>query len=305
MKTVEEKYDIGVIIGRFQIHELHVAHKKLIEHVIENHDKVIILLGVSEAINTRKNPLDFLSRKVMIEELYGHRISAIVPLYDKKNDDVWAKQVDVKIREICPLGSAVIYGSRDSFIPYYKPYGAFPTRELEPEEFVSATEVRNDVKNKVLRSKEFRAGMIYAANSTFPFNYCTIDVAIMNDDETKVLLGRKEQERKFRFIGGFTDVTDGSLEQTLRREANEETKLEVGDAKYIASKNVDDWRYRGEEDRSIMTVFFKAKKIFGSEQPFDDIVELKWFDVADFNIENMVKGHRSLFEELKNNIQNK
>jgi len=304
MKIVEKNYDVGVIIGRFQIHELHDAHKGLIEHVIDNHDKVILFLGVSQAINTRKNPLDFLSRKVMIEELYGDKISAILPLYDKKSDAIWAKQVDTKIREITPLGSVVLYGSRDSFIPYYEPHGSFDTRELEPEYIVSATEVRQSVKNKVLRSKEFRAGMIYAANSTFPFNYCTIDVAIMNDDETKVLLGRKAEENKYRFIGGFTDVTDDTLEHTLRRESNEETKLEVGDTHYICSKNINDWRYRGESDRSIMTVFFKAKKIFGSEQPFDDIVALKWFDVEGFNLENMVKGHRSLFENLKNNLNN-
>lgn len=299
MKETEEKYDIGVIIGRFQIHELHVAHKKLIEHVIEKHDKVIIFLGVSEAINTRKNPLDFLSRKVMIEELYGHRISAVLPLYDKRSDAVWAKQVDSKIREISPLGSVVLYGSRDSFIPYYAPHGKFPTRELEPEEFVSATEVRESVKNKVLRSKEFRAGMIYAANSTFPFNYCTIDVAIMNEDETEVLLGRKAEENKFRFIGGFSDVGDCSLEKTLRREAHEETRLEVDDIQYVCSKNMDDWRYSNEEDRSIMTIFFKSKKIFGAPAPHDDIVEIKWFKVDSFDPESqMVKGHRSLFENL-------
>ena len=299
MKTVEEKYDIGVIIGRFQIHELHVAHKKLIEHVLENHDKVIVFLGISEAINTRKNPLDFLSRKVMIEEHYGHRLSAVLPLYDKKNDSDWAKQVDSKVREVSPLGSVVLYGSRDSFIPFYAPHGKFPTRELEPEEFVSATEVREDIRNKVLRSKEFRAGMIYAANSTFPFNYCTIDVAIMNEDNTEVLLGRKSYEKEFRFIGGFTDTGDVSLEHTLRREAHEETGLEVDDIHYVCSKNINDWRYSAEEDRSIMTTFFRAKKIFGNPQPFDDIVEVKWFKVSTFDPKSqMVEGHRSLFEEL-------
>ena len=298
MKTPEKKYDIGVIIGRFQIHELHVAHKRLIEHVIERHDKVIVFLGVTEAINTRKNPLDFLSRKVMIEELYGHRISAVIPLYDKRSDEVWVKQVDAKVREICPIGSVVLYGSRDSFIPYYTPYGKFDTCELEPEEFVSATEVREDIKNKVLRSTEFRAGMVYAANSTFPLNYCTIDVAILNEDSTKVLLGRKAEEKEFRFIGGFSDITDSSFEHTAKREAAEETGLEIGDIQYVASKNIDDWRYSGEGDRSIMTTFFKAKKLFGGEKPQDDIVELKWFNISSFNLNLLVEGHRSLFEEL-------
>ena len=55
----EKQTDIGVIIGRFQVHELHLAHMALIETVLQNHTKVILFLGTSTAIATRKNPLDF------------------------------------------------------------------------------------------------------------------------------------------------------------------------------------------------------------------------------------------------------
>jgi len=295
-------YDIGVIIGRFQIHELHVAHKKLIEHVLENHQKVILFLGVSAAINTRRNPLDFVSRKAMIEEMYGHRITAILPIHDRKNNADWAKEVDTKIREIFPLGKVLLYGSKDSFIPYYEPHGKFNTCELEPETMVSATEVREKVKNEILRSKEFRAGMIYAANSTFPFNYGTIDVAILNNSG-QVLLGRKDYETQFRFIGGFTDVADTSLEHTVRREAQEETNLEVDDIQYVCSHKVNDWRYTREDDRAIMTTFFKAKKIFGQEMAQDDIAELRWFDIDTFDyVHCMVGEHQPLFEKLKKSL---
>jgi len=290
-----------VIIGRFQIHELHVEHKKLIEHVIERHHKVILFLGVSQAINTRKNPLDFVSRKVMIEELYGHRLSAILPLYDKKNDADWAKQVDDKIRELFPLGSVVLYGSKDSFIPYYEPHGRFDTCKLEPQNMISATDIRENVKNVVLRSKEFRAGMIYAANSTFPHNFLTIDVAIL-DESGRMLLGRKEFEKEFRFIGGFSHVEDETLEVTVKREAGEETGLEIDEIRYICSKNINDWRFAKETDRSIMTVFYSAKKIYGRETANDDIVEVRWFDIKTFDINSMVEGHRYLFERLKKSL---
>ena len=174
MKPVEKQYDIGVIIGRFQIHELHSEHKKLIEYVLERHDKVIIFLGVSQAIHTRKNPLDYSTRKIMIEDVYGHRNIHILPLHDKKFDCQWAKQIDDRVREVYPLGSVVLYGSKDSFIPYYEPHGAFDTCDLQPDNFISATDIRKAVSNRALRSKEFRAGMIYAANQTFPFNYATV-----------------------------------------------------------------------------------------------------------------------------------
>src|SRR5258708_7197393 len=138
MEELKKKFDIGVIIGRFQIHELHREHKKMIDEVLKRHDKVILFLGVSPTLCTQRNSLDFLSRKVMFEEEYGNRISVILPLNDKKLDDVWSKQVDTKIREVFHLGSVVLYGSKDSFIPHYK--GRFDVIELVPEVMVSATE---------------------------------------------------------------------------------------------------------------------------------------------------------------------
>jgi len=146
MKEVVKKYDIAVIIGRFQIHELHTGHKAVIEHVLEKHDRVVIFLGVSPAIHTRNNPLDYTSRKKMIEETYGDRIEHIQPLHDMKFNCQWAKQVDTKIRELYPIGSVVLYGSRKSFIESYVPHGKFDTIELEAEEKISATEVRLLVK---------------------------------------------------------------------------------------------------------------------------------------------------------------
>jgi len=45
---LEEKYsDVGIIVGRFQVHKLTEAHFKLIDTVLKRHKKVIIFLGVS------------------------------------------------------------------------------------------------------------------------------------------------------------------------------------------------------------------------------------------------------------------
>ena len=75
--------DIGVIIGRFQIHELHEEHIKLIDHVLHNHNKVILFLGTTDAVGTRRNPLDFITRKLMIEEVYGTALSSILISFNK------------------------------------------------------------------------------------------------------------------------------------------------------------------------------------------------------------------------------
>ena len=57
------KYEIGVIIGRFQLHQLHKAHCDVIESVLSNHKKVILFLGVTKVIGSSSNPLDFASKQ--------------------------------------------------------------------------------------------------------------------------------------------------------------------------------------------------------------------------------------------------
>ena len=284
----------GVIIGRFQTPELHSEHIKLIQYVLDRHEKVILFLGVSPTLANKKHPMDFITRKYMIEEQFGISKLTIMPLSDNKSNEIWSKQLDSKIKEVFPLGSVTIYGSRDSFIPYYS--GINKTLELEPEVFISATDVRELASKKVIGSSEFRAGIIYSVYNQFPTVYGTVDVAIIKDDE--ILLGQKLGETQWRFIGGFVDTTDESDEVAAKRETLEETGLEVADLEYVCSMQVEDWRYRGIKDRSIMTRFFKAKYIFGCPTPQDDINALKWFKITP-ELENMlVEEHKKLFKKL-------
>lgn len=60
---LKEDISTGVIIGRFQVPFLHQVHKELIETVVNNHNKTIIILGVSPIPCTIRNPLDFEGRK--------------------------------------------------------------------------------------------------------------------------------------------------------------------------------------------------------------------------------------------------
>lgn len=284
----------GVIIGRFQTPELHSEHIKLIQYVLDRHEKVILFLGVSPTLANKKHPMDFITRKYMIEEQFGISKLTIMPLSDNKSNEIWSKQLDSKIKEVFPLGSVTIYGSRDSFIPYY--FGVNKTLELQPDVFVSATDIREVASKKVIGSSEFRAGIIYSVYNQFPTVYGTVDVAIIKDDE--ILLGQKLGETQWRFIGGFVDTTDESDEAAAKRETLEETGLEVAKLEYICSMQVEDWRYRGIKDRSIMTRFFKAKYIFGCPTPQDDINALKWFKLTP-ELENMlVEEHKKLFKKL-------
>jgi len=306
MKVKQEQpnqYDLGILIGRFQIDELHDEHKKLFDEVISRHDKVLVFLGVPETLSTRKNPLDFVTRKFMLDELYGDKITAILPIRDRESDDDWSNELDYKIREIFKVESVVLYGSRDSFIDHYT--GKFDTLELLPERFISATEIRDKIKNIVHKCKKFRSGIIYSVFNRFPVVYSTVDVAIMNDDYTRILLGRKRNKKTYCFIGGFVDPTDTNLTHAVRRETHEETGLEICDEQYICSCKIDDWRYRGEEECSIMTHFHTAKVFFGSEKANDDIEEVKWFYMNDLKKETISYQHHVLYDALIKYLDNK
>lgn len=294
----EKQTEIGVIIGRFQVHELHEAHIALINTVLANHSKVILFLGTTTAIATRKNPLDFITRKIMIEQCFGSKISSIIPLPDQKSDEVWSNQIHNKVREVFPMGDVTLYGSRDSFIPYYK--GGWKTSELVPETFVSATDIREAVSKQTIGSPDFRAGIIYSVYNQYPTVYSTVDLAI-TDGKGNLLLGKKANETEWRFVGGFVDVTDPSDAHAAKREGMEETGLELGDFKFITSMKISDWRYRGSKDKAIVTRFYECKVVFGSPQPNDDIAELKWFKIGE--VPRLVGEHQNLYEEYLNFIR--
>ncbi|MBC8042396.1 MAG: NUDIX domain-containing protein [Rhizobacter sp.] len=286
--------DIGVIVGRFQVHELHQAHTELIESVMAEHKKVVMLLGVTSVLCSRRNPLDFVARKAMLLQKFPEL--TVLALPDMWSDKEWSKTLDHRLREACPVGTATLYGGRDSFIKYYS--GAFATKELEPHAFISGTEVRKHVSVEVKASTDFRAGVIYAAYNQYQKVYPAVDVAVFKDD--LLLLGKKPYQDRYRFIGGFADPGDASYEAAARREVKEEAGIEVDEVKYLGSARIDDWRYRSEADK-ILTLFFSAKLTEGQPQPQDDISELRWFKPETLTQNDLVPEHAVLFKLLKAN----
>src|SRR5262250_1312393 len=162
----QELTDIGVLVGRFQVPELHQAHKELIEKIAGWHKKFLIVLGCSPTLVVRHNPLDFQARKLMINAHYPEL--PVVPLMDHPDDHEWSKELDRRIREVFPVGTVTLYGGRDSFIPYYS--GQFPCREIEPSTYVAAsgTLERRNASLEVRSSADWRAGVVYAAYNRYP-----------------------------------------------------------------------------------------------------------------------------------------
>jgi len=267
--------DVGIIVGRFQVNELHEAHIDLINSVIQKHDRVLLFLGNSIIRNTTSNPLDYRARRAMIADKFPN--VEVHYINDNPSDAAWSKSLDKQIGEqLLPMQSVTLYGSRDSFLKAYS--GKYNVCELEATTFISGTEVRRRVCNNYPPTADYRAGMIAATAYRYPTAFQTVDIAVVND-KREILLARKPEEKKWRFIGGFSDPRSTSLEADAKREVTEEASIEVDDITYLGSTLIDDWRYRGEQDK-IKTAFFIAKYIYGKPEGADDIAEVKWIPIG-------------------------
>ena len=291
--------DCGVVIGRFHVNELHEAHVDLIQSVVSKHDRVFVILGNSVIRNTFNNPLDFRSRRAMIAEKFP--TVEIHYINDCPGDDVkWSKNLDKLIGEhLLPMQTVTLYGSRDSFLKSY--HGKFAVCELESTTFISGTEVRRRVCNNYPPTADYRAGVIAATATRYPTAFQTVDIAVINVDRNELLLGRKPDEKKLRFIGGFSDPKSASLEDDAKREVSEEAGIEVTDIQYVGSTLIDDLRYRGEVDK-IKTAFFVARYVFGKPEGADDIAEVKWVPLNKLNKDDVEPIHHVLLDMLQNKV---
>lgn len=304
MKIAEKHYDVGVIVGRFQVHELHDAHLELIANVLARHEKVIIFLGLSPLMVTSRNPLDFEARKQMILEAFP-KVNVLY-IKDADSDEYWSKKLDEQVGDlVSPTQSVVMYGGRDSFIEHY--VGKYPTQELTQERWISGTEQRRTISKSVKASPDFRAGVVWASANRYPTAYPTVDVAIFQDKQItanpdsykrQILLVRKPHATHWRLPGGFASPDSVSYEADARREVHEEVGIEISDPKYVASMVIDDWRYRGENDK-IKTLLFRAQYMYGRPEGKDDVAEARWFDWTDDIERVVVDEHKPLIHSLK------
>lgn len=295
MDNIEtSNYSIGVIIARFQVHELHEGHHYVIKQVVQNHKKSIIFLGVPRFIGTKKNPLDFDTRKKMVQTHYPD--SVIISLPDQPDNKKWAMELDRRIREVYAHGDVLLYGSRDSFIPYYVNNGGrFQTKELEPLGTFTGTDVRKLISEEVKNSVDFRSGVIYHAYNLFPRVIPTVSICPLSKDKSKILLSKKYGETNLKVITGFVKPEDNNqIDSSIRTYQRETGGLsEISDIKFVSTIKVNDWRFKGEED-TVMTSIYTCQYIKGTITPSDDLIELKWVDIDNIEEEDISDEHSDI-----------
>lgn len=302
MRTIEQaKADIGVIIGRWQVDDLHEAHIALINEVSKNHKKVIIFVGLSDILGGVVDPLDYPTRAAMLLGRNPH--VTVLPIQDVSCDQEWSRNLDDAIRSVCPVGQPLLYGGRDSFIAHYN--GQFPIVELDALHHPRGTDIRKEVGREVRASSDFRAGVIYSTFNQYKRLMMVVDVAVVHElsgrgrpySNAVVLLGQKKGDLGFRFPGGFVNVGDASLEAAARREVREETGVFPETVEYLGSFPIPDTRM-GPRD-GMMTAFFLGHVVSGGPiKVGDDLDTAEWISVDKLRSIRWYENHIPMFEVL-------
>ena len=73
---MSKKYDLAVVIGRFQ--PFHYGHKKMIDQALEIADQVLVLIGSTNKPISHKNPIHVENRERVIHSEYFEEVSLSV-----------------------------------------------------------------------------------------------------------------------------------------------------------------------------------------------------------------------------------
>lgn len=292
---------VGVVVGRFQIHELHPGHVALIDEA-DKHQRLLVFIGISPYLVTPSDPLDFAAREQMVKDCYPHAV--VMPLPDQPTDAGWSKMLDQCVSSIFPLDKPTLYFGRGSSRALYK--GKSKVVEIEEVPHISATDVRAQVGKTVQNHAAFRAGVIYGAHNMWPRAVPAVDVAIIRRKQVEgfvppghaveVLLGQRfNEDRVYRFPGGHVDIRDASYESAAIREATEETggNLELSSPTYIGT-----YRAKGGSNWTMFTTFYMVEALFGNAQGSDDLDAVEWFTLPQLSSLRFADNHQAMADDL-------
>lgn len=297
----------GVIIGRFQCPYLHEGHRYFINNVKKKCDILVILVGIAPIAYTNRNPFPYYITYDMLSESYPEAIIRSVDDSPSSDKD-WSKHIDDILED---YENIILYGSRDSFLQHY--VGKHKTKEIAAKGEFSASYIREEIGKTYLpewNNESFRKGIIHTIENRFPTAYPTIDVALLRlieitsdikgiNKKYELLLGRKPNKTKWCFIGGFVDPSDSSLFAAAARELKEEAgDILTHEFFFISSHKIDDNRYKGTKD-GIITTLVGTYIMGGNPVAGDDIEEVEWFDVDEFDMNVLSEHHHILFNSLK------
>lgn len=210
------------------------------------------------------------------------------------------KKQNCKLNEL-PVGSLFLFGETLAVkSEYHTEGGAIEATIIGSGEFFwGGANTPQELANLIVTEvdieydNELIAGIPYVP---FPIAFHTVDVIALNNN--KILLGRKPNQEKWQFIGGFVEPTH-TAEQTAQKEFSEEAGLLIRGKhrfKYLTSLFIDDERYKHSCHKITSSIFLidllndEARVVVAG----DDIEELKWFS-RDEVYDVLREQHKEIF----------
>jgi bifunctional NMN adenylyltransferase/nudix hydrolase len=330
-----KKYDLAVVIGRFQ--PFHNGHKALIEDALSISNQVLVLVGSAGQPRTYKNPWTFDDRERMIDATLWCKDRVIIePLYDQiYNDTAWIVQVQDTVAAYCTNDNVVLVGHKKDETSYYldifpqwdyKEFGSYQVlnattiRELlfveDPNPAFLEGVVPNQVYNlmadftgteehaSIVRERRFieKYKLAYAG-LPYPPVFVTSDAIVFCLGHVLMIKRRSEPGRGLWALpGGFLDAeSDKSMRDCAIRELKEETGIKVPPKVLIGSivsSDVYDAPERSLRGRTITHAFHIQlnDETLPKIKGGSDASQAKWIPIGQVRRDECFEDHYQILE---------
>ena len=158
---MNQKYDYGIVIGRFQ--PFHLAHQSLIQHSLSLCETVIVVLGSARSAPDVKNPFTPAMREEIIRACFpsdAHRLVFRAVRDYPYNDHVWTAEIQNIFGEIVEENENAEH-ARIAVVGFFKDKSSYYLNlfpQWNFEEFYSSDRKLLSSNATVIREKYFTAG---------------------------------------------------------------------------------------------------------------------------------------------------